>query len=363
MNSTLPQSVIERLQAERERIESGAFSSALGVGEMLLARQSGYRVLGQVMGASVYQFGGQWTNPNWRNNWQARLTQGVSYELTAITAALVSARVLALQRLREEARLLGAQGVVGVRLRLQEPVGAGKNHLEMLAIGTAVARQSDATEPANSRAAPATSTFNLPRIADVAAKQTVEVAPFLSNLSGEETWKLESAGYAPCGLIMGNCAIRHSLSVATHYKIELAQSARFGAALPPQYVRRSSLTPQQQSSISRWEQEVSALKWQIYGEWKRDPRGNFEVPEYTGAVYQAREAALARLEAEARACGAQGIVGVQIDVDKNPFLQRHYESGHASEAATFAFMATGTAIRALPRADAKRPVQPVVNIT
>ncbi len=362
MNSALPQSVVERLQLERARIESGAFSSALGVGEMLLARASGYRVLGQVMGASVYQFGGQWTRSNWRNNWQTRLTEGSSYELTAITAALTSARELALGRLRAEAQLLGARGVVGVQLRLQRPVGAGKdqNQLEVLAIGTAVTRE---TVAAPKDAAPVAASFNLPRFADATPKKSTSAEPFTSNLSGEETWKLESVGYVPCGLIMGNCAIVQDISGATHYKIELSKTTRFGAALPPQFVRPSSLT-QQQSSIYQGERECYLLKKQIHDEWKLRPSGNFEVPEYTRAVYDARESAIARMEAQARQCGANGIVGVQIDVDKNPFLQRHYEASHAPHEATFAFMATGTAIRDSRRVDAPKPsIEPIINLT
>ena len=358
----LPQSVVERLQVERARIESGAFSSALGVGEMLLARESGYRVLGQVMGASVYQFGGQWTRSNWRNNWQMRLTEGSSYELTAITAALTSARESALARLRAEAQLLGAIGVVGVSLRLQKPVGADEkqNQLEIMAIGTAVARE---TVAAPTRPVPVAASFSLPRFGSVAAKPATVVQPFTSNLSVEETWKLERAGYAPCGLIMGNCAIVQDISVATHYKIELAKTARFGVATPPQYVRPSSLT-QQQSSIYQGERERYLLKKQIYDEWKRNPLGNFEVPEYTRAIYNARELAVARLEAEARKCGASGIVGVQIDIDNNPFLHAHYEASHADHEATFAFMATGTAIRDSRRGDTPKPtIEPVINLT
>ena len=361
-SSVLPQSVVERLQLERERIESGAFSSALGVGEMLLARASGYRVLGQVMGASVYQFGGQWTRSNWRNNWQARLTEGSAYELTAQTAALTSAREAALGRLRAEAQLLNAIGVVDVHLHLQRPVGAGKNQnqLEITAIGTAVAR---ANVAAPSDTVGVAALFALPRFSDAAPKKSTPAEPFTSNLSSEETWELEIAGYAPCGLVMGNCAIVQDISEATHYKIELAKTARFGVATPPQIVRQSSLT-QQQAPYYQRERACYLLKKQIYDEWKRHPSGNFEVEEYTRAVYNARESAISRLEAEARKCGASGIVGVQIDVDTNPFLQQHYDASHAVHEATFAFMATGTAIRAHRRADDLNPsIETVVPLT
>ena len=308
--SALPQSVVQRLQAERARIENGAFTSSLGVGEMLLARESGYRVLGQVMGACVYQFGGQWTNANWRNqNWENYLTRGLSSELTALSGALSNARELALARLGAEAQLLGASGVVGVKLRLKTPLYLGQNQIEFSAIGTAV------TEGTNKNF--------------VTGGQTRAAPPFLSNLSGEETWKLERAGWAPCGFVMGNCALLQALSLQTRRNWPWFGIGRFGLS-----------------------------------------NGNFEVEEYTRAVYQARQLALSRLERAAARCGARGIVGTQIEMDEKGELlgkkrvagiYAQMQSGQTpprgaavnsplKEAAPqlFSFVAYGTAIR--PRA-------------
>lgn len=287
--STLPPSVVERLQNERARIEAGAFSSSLGVPEMLLAREAGYRVLGQVMGATVYQFGGQWTNPNWRNNTlQTQMTQGISYEMTALSNALSHARNLALSRLGAEAQLLGAQGVVGVRLHLKKPGFLEGNQFEFSAIGTAVKGSGAPTK-----------------------------TPFLSNLSGEETWKLERTGWAPCGFVMGNCAFYQSLSTNTSNRLSVS--------------------------------------------WLRGQRGNFEIAEYTDAIYQARETALSRLEADAKRCGARGIVGVAVEIEERFDFASSGGSDNVPHE-IFSFLAIGTAIRPSRRAESNS-IQIIADLT
>ena len=63
---------------------------------------------------------------------------------------------------------------------------------------------------------------------------------------------------------------------------------------------------------------------------------NQEMPQFTQGVYQARELALVRMQAEASEARASGIVGVSVVV------QSHAWGAHATE-----FLATGTAIRRL----------------
>ena len=63
---------------------------------------------------------------------------------------------------------------------------------------------------------------------------------------------------------------------------------------------------------------------------------NQEMPQFTQGVYQARELALVRMQAEASDARASGIVGVSVVV------QSHAWGAHATE-----FLATGTAIRRL----------------
>jgi len=113
--------------------------------------------------------------------------------------------------------------------------------------------------------------------------------PFTSDLSGQDFWTLVQAGYAPLGMTMGTCVyhIAHQ---------------RF---------------------------------WQAMGNIGQ----NVEIPQYTEALYDARELAMSRMQAEAEHLGAEGIVGVQL------LSNTHRWGGHTTE-----FFAIGTAVRPL-RAD------------
>ena len=63
---------------------------------------------------------------------------------------------------------------------------------------------------------------------------------------------------------------------------------------------------------------------------------NQEMVVFTQGIYEARELALARMQAEATQARASGIVGVNVAVNN------HVWGEHATE-----FLATGTAIRRL----------------
>ena len=132
-------------QAARTRLkdtEAGLFTSDLTVNEYLLLEDAGYEPLGLVLGSSIYHVGYQ----------RRRLRS--SHELTVLSDALYHARELAMERMRDEAEELGADGVVGVRLTFQGFEGA--SHIaEFLAVGTAVRRREADPGPAPSRS-PAT---------------------------------------------------------------------------------------------------------------------------------------------------------------------------------------------------------------
>jgi uncharacterized protein YbjQ (UPF0145 family) len=110
--------------------------------------------------------------------------------------------------------------------------------------------------------------------------------PFTSDLSGQDFWTLIQAGYAPLGMTMGTCVYH-----IAHQKF-----------------------------------------WQVVG----NVGQNVEIPQYTEALYDARELAMSRMQAEAGALGAEGIVGVQM------LSQSHRWGGHTTE-----FFAIGTAVRPL----------------
>ncbi|MGH3273615.1 MAG: heavy metal-binding domain-containing protein [Streptosporangiaceae bacterium] len=110
--------------------------------------------------------------------------------------------------------------------------------------------------------------------------------PFTSDLSGQDFWTLIRAGYAPLGMVMGTCVyhIAHQ---------------RLGSKM---------------GNIGR----------------------NVEIEQFTQALYDARELAMARMQAEAEELHAEGIVGVQLR------QHSHTWGSHTTE-----FFAIGTAVRPL----------------
>jgi uncharacterized protein YbjQ (UPF0145 family) len=190
------------LQAKRRLAEETAaghpiFSSDLSVNEFALTGDQGYIALSQVMGSSIYQVGWQYTR-NYTYNTQ-------SYELTVLTDAHQHAASLALQRLEEEATLLKAQGVIGVRFARRD-YEWGQNLIEYTAIGTAI------------------------KLPDMPAASH----PFLSDLSGQEFWTLLQAGYYPVGLVYGYCS--YYTALGSSYASQL-RSYWYGAAAYNQEIR------------------------------------------------------------------------------------------------------------------------------
>lgn len=88
---------------------------------------------------------------------------------------------------------------------------------------------------------------------------------FTSDLSGQEFWLVTDKGYTPLGLVLGNCVYS------------------MGA----------------------------------FGGWLANIKGNFkgEVQEVSRLMYDARELALSRMQAEADALGADGVIGVDLKIE------------------------------------------------
>lgn len=169
-SGNLPSGAAERLRAMRGTGDRPAFfTSDLSVDEFLLVEQAGFEALGLVLGSSIYHVGFQW------QRWS------VSQELPVLTKAMYEARELAMTRMEEEADLLGADGVVGVRLVFKQ-YAMDEGVLEFQAIGTAI-RHRDRK----------------------GSFRTKDNRPFTSDLSGQDLWKLVRAGYRPVSLSMGAC--------------------------------------------------------------------------------------------------------------------------------------------------------------
>ena len=113
--------------------------------------------------------------------------------------------------------------------------------------------------------------------------KTLNGKPFTSDLSVQDFYKLHEAGYIPAELVMGTC--------------------------------------------------VYHIAHQGFLQSMRTLGNNIELPNYTEAIYDARELAMSRMQAEAESHGAEGVVGMQI-VEKNHIWQPHI----------IEFMAIGTSI-------------------
>ena len=163
------------------------FTSSLSVNEFALTVSEGVRPLGQVMGSTIYHVGWQYT-PMYS-----------SMELVVLSHAQYHARLLALSRLQQEAKLLGAHGVIGVRLE-RKTYDWGENLLEFAARGTAVA---------------------LPDV-------PVPEHPFVCALSGQEYYALRRGGFAPVGFAFGTCTYYHVSSYATQW---VNQGGFFGGGM------------------------------------------------------------------------------------------------------------------------------------
>jgi len=244
----LPRGAAERLRAMRGTGERPAFfTSDLSIDEFLLVEQAGFEALGLVMGSSIYHVGFQW------QRWS------VSQELTVLTKAMFDARELAMTRMEEEADLLGADGIVGVRLEFKN-YASEEGILEFVAIGTAIRH-----------------------VARGGSYRTKDNRPFTSDLSGQDLWKLERAGYRPVSLAMGVCVY---------------------------HIAHLSF--------------MQALKQ--LGQ-------NQEMKTYTEATYAARERAMERMQREAVERGGVGIVGARVE-----------ESNWGWGANAIEFFAIGTAV-------------------
>src|SRR5712664_1096807 len=122
---SIPEDAMRRLAEMRPGQATSLFTSDLSVNEFLLVREAGFRPLGLVLGSSIYHVGFQFGR--WSKN----------QELDTLTQAMYHARELAMTRMEAEADVLGADGIVGVRLDV-ELKEFGADVAEFVAIGTAV---------------------------------------------------------------------------------------------------------------------------------------------------------------------------------------------------------------------------------
>jgi uncharacterized protein YbjQ (UPF0145 family) len=164
-----PEAADTRLAHTAGADAAGVFTSDLSVSEYALLGEAGFEPLGFVVGSSIYHIGlqvGRWSQ---------------NQELQVLTQAMYSARELAMARMRAEADVLGADGIVGVNLRLQM-YAWGQEVLEFVATGTAVrALRGDG------------------------AHRAPDGRAFTSDLSAQDFFRLLAAGAVPVAFVLGTC--------------------------------------------------------------------------------------------------------------------------------------------------------------
>jgi len=163
----LPASAASRISGARGEGRN-FFTSDLSVNEFVLTSQAGFEPVGMVMGTCFYHVGIQ------PSRWS------VSQELTVLSQAMYNCRELAMARMEAEADALGADGVIGVRLRSLNYVFAS-DVIEFLAVGTAV------------------------KATNGQSYRTPAGRPFTSHLSGQDFWTLWHHGWMPRAMVLGTC--------------------------------------------------------------------------------------------------------------------------------------------------------------
>ena len=249
---------------------------------------SGYRPLGLVGGSSVIYVTSGLRTRYARFRMSRRSFENQEYE--DYTSGLHAGRIRALGRMTFESRELGAFEVIGIEFRVDIREERDDNLLMTVhVLGNALAPLEPGA-PSAVRAA-----LELPRMStdptsppEIPGHGSDTRQPmhetggrvFTSDLSVNEYVLIRQAGFEPLGLVLG----------VSIYHVGL--------------------------QIRRWAK-------------------NMELPVLTQAMYHARELAMTRMEAEADQLGADGVVGVRLDV------------GHSWGGGLTEFVAIGTAVRSV----------------
>ena len=185
MTTGLPQVALDRLARASA---SGVRTSLLSVPGAVSAHVVGMTPVGEVMGCIVQHIGWQgWAGCGyWQNGYnRARVTGFGSYR--PYVEAVRHGYDTALQRLSNEAKLLGADGVIDVRITVAP---LERDNHEYVALGTAVRLGDERT-----------GVGNIPKALP---------DPFLTELPGADVAKLMLNGWVPTSIVYGVAlAIRH----------------------------------------------------------------------------------------------------------------------------------------------------------
>ena len=161
----IPSGARARLEelGQRAGQANAIFTSNLAPDELALLRRHGFRPRGLVTGSAVWHVGQAYGHQK-------------DCEIFELSGAYDQATALAVNRMKQERDLIGAQGVVGVRLTMVRHEWSAKL-VEVQVMGTAV----EAPEALRAE------------------------TPWLSDLSGQEWWALHSSGFDAIDLVWGYC--------------------------------------------------------------------------------------------------------------------------------------------------------------
>lgn len=157
------------------------FDSALTAGEFAAVTGAGFDPVALVLGTAVFHLGysGAWCSYQWSSGTRTDVSSQRWAPFSDLVDAMYSARRQALGRAVAECRALGADGIVGVSLRVGEFPAGG---MEFTAVGTAVLARSGIRPQ----------------------------RPFTSHLGGQDFARLMHSGWIPTGLALGiSVASRH----------------------------------------------------------------------------------------------------------------------------------------------------------
>jgi uncharacterized protein YbjQ (UPF0145 family) len=249
-------------------------ASDLSVTEFLTLSRVGFLPHGLVIGSCIYDAG-------------FSVTWGYG-EVTQLSVAMRKARHLAVKRMRDQAKELGAEGVVGVRLDVEHHTWRGGHVVaKFVAVGTAIAFDHEHGPEEFQHAPPL---------------MLQGGKPFTSDLSGQDFVMLLRAGYRPVDLAMGCCVQAIDPSIVDIYRLG---------------------------------------------------NQNEEIPQYTQALFDAREVAMERLAEDlfkhwppGHPDSPVGVVGMSVD-----------EMVHAGGASIIEYSAIGTAVAPLLEHDPRRAKQ------
>jgi uncharacterized protein YbjQ (UPF0145 family) len=195
--------------------------SDLGVTEFLTLGRLNFKPRGLVVGTAIYEADTRSAGPT--VDLFGALFSGKPFvntmptgEITLLSEAVRAARTLSIERMRQQATSLHAEGVVGVRLEVEHHLWRGGHQIvKFLAMGTAIGP--DMHHP-------------LEEVKDAPSLKLKNGQPFTSDLSGTDFVALLQAGYRPVTVAGGTCIYQLNLNDMQRYQGYNAEIAEYTRA-------------------------------------------------------------------------------------------------------------------------------------